>query len=436
MLINLEPRFAPAYRIKIGGFNPDVVKRARESNREYRPPVKWDHFKVCHNDRDPVTGNFRPALEIMEHYRKGDEDPADAKPTSLNILLFSNTLADIFDDWRALYMSRRCLCRTVDEFVTPDDQLFGDPEEALQHLDEMTDAGPIVQLAAWDKTQYKVPRSFKVANETETTAFLHCPERHCPYTEKKQCKVNSIFRCMILEAPELGAVAEFRTTSVHSAMQLKKSLEMVHSLTGGHMAGVELALRLEPKSVEQGTVFVAHVVYPHGGLLDLKKAATEFRTAELSFDRQLLIAEASVAHFDESVEEAAAVEAEFYEEGQNGDVVVEDPTDSDGKEPTTEDPKVEETPEESADPATDELPFEPPDEVETSDELPVEQPVRHDDCPFPESAKVDPSYCEAECKLKRDCGAYLEFEKGGVPWETSDEVPESPAADKTFDLFK
>ena len=179
MLINLEPRFAPAYRIKIGGFNPDVVKKARESQREYRPPVKYDHFKICRNERDPVTGNFMPALEIMKYYAAEGVEPVDAQPTSLNIMLFSNVIGDIFDDWRALYMSRRCQCRTVDEFVTPDEHLFGDPDEALDHLNEIKSPGPIVQLARWDKTQYKVPRVFKIANETETAAFLRCPERHC-----------------------------------------------------------------------------------------------------------------------------------------------------------------------------------------------------------------------------------------------------------------
>lgn len=331
MLVNLTGRFAPAYRIKIGGYNPDIVKRSRGSGREYRPPVKYDHFKVCHNDRDPVTGNFIPALEIMKHYVAPEEPAAEGKPTSLNIMLFSNDIADVFDDWRALYMSRRCQCRTVDEFLDENDELFN-PFNPGDYV------GPIIQLARWDKTQKPVPTSLEVVDDEKEFALVKCPERHCYYTEQKQCKVNSILRCMIVEAPELGAVAEFRTTSVYSTMQLKKSLQMVHQLSVGHMAGLELALRLEPKTVEQGMVFVAHVVYPHGGLLELKEAATKFRTKELSFDRQMLIVEASVKHFDETEDEVAHIEAEFYEKDEDGEIAVEPETETVEREPAEETP--------------------------------------------------------------------------------------------------
>lgn len=423
MLINLEPRFAPAYRIKIGGFNPDVVKRA-DSGREWRPPVKFDHFKICHNRRDPVTGNFEPALEIMKHYAGDDGDPTEAKPASINIMLFSNQIGDIFDDWRALYMSRRCQCRTVERFLDPAGE-----NVSLEQIQKLRLAG-VTQLARWDKTQHKIPRVFEVVEETKESAFIKCPERHCFYTEKKHCKVNSIFRCMILEAPELGAVAEFRTTSIHSAMQLKKSLEMVYSMTGGHMAGIELALRLEPKTVEQGTVFVAHVVYPHGGLLQLKEAAVKFRTKELSFDRQMLIAEASVANFDETPEEAAAVEAEFYESDETGEIVVEPTTEKDDKGAKKEPDKPKETPQETEETGSDELPFPVP---ETSDENVESAPLeRHKDCPFPQAAKVDPSYCDSDCKLSDRCEEF----KGAVPWEAPDETEESPPAESTFNLFQ
>lgn len=429
-LINLESKFAPAYRIKIGGYNPDpkALKRA-ESGREWRLPEKWDHFKVCRNERDPVTENFLPAPEIMKHYAAEGEDPLDAKPTSLNIVLFSNEIRDVFDEWRALYMSRRCQCRTVDKFVLSesDDKIYT-LLGLNEHFEKIDFSRPIIQLAQWDKTQNSVPKVFEIHNETNEIAFIHCPERHCSYVEKKLCKVNSILRCMILEAPELGAVAEFRTTSIHSAMQLKKSLQMVWQLTGGRMAGLQLALRLEPKTVEQGTVFVAHVVYPHGGLLDLKEAAAKYRTAELDIDRRLLIAEASVHQFEETPEEAAHIDAEFYSGDQPGEIVVESAPKADETAPEDEGTKDEESPEETA---KNDLPFPLPEKAELSNETGEKKPApRHEKCPYPTNT-VDPSFCADACKWATHCPKYQEFAESEIPWEAAE-----GARKETFDLFR
>jgi hypothetical protein len=453
MLVNLTGRFAPAYRIKIGGYHPKIEKTS-QGGRKYRPPVKYDHFKICHNERDPATGNFIPAVDIMKHYAIAEETPAEAKPTSLNIVFFSNDLGDIFDDWRALYESRKCQCRTVERFL----DAIGEPI-SLEQIQKLRLSG-IAQLARWDKSIKNVPAFLEVVEESGDFAMVKCPERDCKFTEAKKCKVNSVLRFMLVEAPELGAVAEFRTTSIHSAMQLKKSLELVYKLTGGHFAWLELQLRLEPKTVEQGTVFVAHVVYPHGGLLDLKKAAADFKEREVEYDKRLLIAEASVVHFEESDDEIAHVEAEYYSDDE-GDII--DVKATDGVEIETG-PEVK-TPEESrvddaktadnGDPITDDVT--PAEDAEKKD------PQRHLKCPFPRSARVDLSYCDTECEYSPRC----DYHKDEVPWESAatpdkDEYPGqchecqrtakisefvaygdflycprcAPAPEKTFDLFK
>jgi len=267
---------AVSYRIKIGGLGREITSAG---GKKFQPPVKYDFFRITENRRG-ADGNFIEAKEIMGKYPE--------KPREINIVFFSNELTDLYNDWRAAFKGRKCLCRT-DDGVTA---VWNTELEPL-HKD-------LVEL----EKQPKGLRKSQVA--------IRCPEEDCPLTLGNRCKLNLILRAMILEAPSIGGVAEFRATSVNSALQIRASLDTIARITQGRFAGIPLVLKLEPRTTEKGVVHVVHIEYPQG-LLDLKREASEISQKLLGYDKALATVLSVKYHFEDE-DEIDGIVKEFYPE--------------------------------------------------------------------------------------------------------------------------
>lgn len=274
MIKGLGQRLACRGKIKIGGLGET---RKSKTGTEYRLPVKYDHFVITSNTRTKA-GDLEIDKEIMEII--GDR-------TELDVVLFGNTIEDVYDDWYAFYDGKKAICRGNGETAgwKGDKQIF----KALYGQLEAIDADTVV-----------------------------CRGDGCPLYKKEEdktgCKLNFILRVMLLAAPAIGGVYELRSTSVNSALAMRASIAMLHNITGGHITGVPLKLKISPKTVQlasgQSLVYVTHLEFPGSGL-DLKRAAIEQQKQVLMLDHSLVDARKYQAYEDDNPDEIAAVVQEF-----------------------------------------------------------------------------------------------------------------------------
>jgi hypothetical protein len=284
MIKNLGARLACRYKIKIGGLGKETTSK---QGTRFRLPEKYDHFVITTNERDPF-GNLIPAHDIMQAY--------GPKPTELNVILFSNEIEDVYNDWYAYYTGKSVQCKSIDG-----------------------------EIARWNHMLAPLPQSLQQIQDENGWTLVRCTGQQCPVYQKENCKINAIFRCILAEAQTVGGVAELRTTSINSALQLRASLALIQQVTGGYMAGIPLILKLQPKTVQlpqggQSIIYITHLEYP-GSLLDLKQIALEYQKKIALMDKDLRLVAASA--YEETPEEIAHVVEEFYPQNSQGQAVPE-----------------------------------------------------------------------------------------------------------------
>lgn len=274
MIKGLGQRLACRGKIKIGGLGE---VRKSKAGTDYRLPVKYDHFVITSNVRTKA-GDLEIDAEVMEII--GDRK-------ELDVVLFGNSIEDVYDDWYAFYDGKKAICR-------------GNGETAVWKGDKQTFGKLWGQLEAIDK-------------DTVT-----CHGDQCPLFKKEEdktgCKLNFILRVMLIDAPAIGGVYELRSTSINSALAMRASIAMLMNVTGGQITGVPLKLKLSPKTVQlaqgQSTIYVTHLEYP-GSFLDLKRAAIEQQKQVLLLDHSLVDARKYQDYEDDNPDEIAAVVQEF-----------------------------------------------------------------------------------------------------------------------------
>jgi len=278
MIKSLRPRLAEAGKIKIGGLGPS--RKSRSSGKTFRPPVKYDHFKITGTTRDE-NGDLIPDVELMEAVAKISKDPTDDKIRAIPIVLHSDSIDGVFPTSYALYTGKKCFCR-------------GDGERATRR--EIKDN----QYMGAEKT-------------------IDCP---CDFLKSRRCKPNGKLYCSIAApgASVAGAVHVWRTTSLISIEQLIGSLAQIKSICGT-LRGVPLWLMVKPVTVEPPesgpiTVWCCHIELRAADIEEIqRKALQSARTRALleAADenyRKIL----TLPGVNETDTEQAEIEAEFYSE--------------------------------------------------------------------------------------------------------------------------
>lgn len=263
MIKNLVPRLKEIGKIKIG--RKGTAKTSKKGT-EYRPPEKFDHFEVVTLYKDDA-GDFIPDAAIMGLI--GD----DAKELDIS-LLYNDPSLNFFTRYNQ-YKGGKCMCS-------------GDGEQAIQ------------------------------ADGTK----LVCNPDTCTVFATKKCKANGILSVILKDAPRLGGVYKFRTTSFNSIKSIMSSMFFIQSLTGGILANIPLKMTVSPMSVNPvgstmaQTIYVVNLEYP-GTVDDLHKQTIELMTQRASMQSQIveLEARARIALSEpETKEEIQDVEVEFYPE--------------------------------------------------------------------------------------------------------------------------
>ena len=154
-------------------------------------------------------------------------------------------------------------------------------------------------------------------------AAMPCPGPDACAFGQDGCKPYGRLNLVIGDSDELGSFV-FRTTGFNSIRTLAARLQYFAAVSGGHLAGMPLDLKLRGKSTTQShrsAIYYADLVVRSG--LTLKEAiaqAQELATQRQAagFDQQALDEAARLGYangsFEDSPEEAADIAEEFYPE--------------------------------------------------------------------------------------------------------------------------
>lgn len=261
MIKGLTPGLKEIGKIKIG--RKGATKTSKKGS-EYRPPEKFDHFEVVTLHKDD-NGDFIPDAAIMGLIGE------NAKELDVS-LLYNDPTLNFFTRYNQ-YKGGKCMCS-------------GDGVDAVQ------------------------------VDGTKIT----CNPDTCPVFKTKHCKPNGILSVILKDAPRLGGVYKFRTTSYNSIRSILSSMFFLQSLTGGILANIPLKMTVSPMSVNPvssstaQTIYVVNLEFP-GTVDDLHKQTVEIMTQQAGMQSKIieLEAQARVAiSAPETKEEIQDVEAEFY----------------------------------------------------------------------------------------------------------------------------
>lgn len=188
---NMDLQLAEAGKIKIGKKQPP---KANSDPNGFRPPMKLDHFIVTTTEKDKKTGDMKLDEKVMRIIKD------DCRV--LKVSLPYDTIELNFQSSYARYTSSKCLCR-------------GDGKTARD------DKGNIIP----------------------------CDPKTCEFALGKTCKPSGILSVILEDAPGIGGVYKFRTTSWNSIRNIYSALHFITTKTGGILAGIPLNMVLLPKTV-------------------------------------------------------------------------------------------------------------------------------------------------------------------------------------------
>ena len=268
MIKNLTPRLAEVGKIKIGMLGE---LRKSKNNKEFRLPVKLDHFLVTTTDKGP-DGNFIHDTHVMESL--GDT------PTEIPIrLLFDDIDMNFFTSYQ-YYHGRKCVCR-------------GDGETA--------------------------ERVHKQGTPKEEIKTIKCDFETCDHAKKGKCKVSGILSCSLPASEYLGGVYRFRTHGWHSVNGILAALQFFQKNTNGVLQGLPLKLKfLKQHTEDHGSVPTVTIVLDAVELLEMRKLAMieDQNRKRLGVDIKQIEAGAAATGFNEDTDDPADIQAEFYHEDE------------------------------------------------------------------------------------------------------------------------
>lgn len=98
--------------------------------------------------------------------------------------------------------------------------------------------------------------------------IIPCDPETCQAAIDKKCKPNGVLSVLLEDAPTVGGVYKFRTTSWNSIRNILTSMEFIKGLTGGMLKGIPLTLTVRPKTTvipgtsQTTTIYIVNVEYP------------------------------------------------------------------------------------------------------------------------------------------------------------------------------
>jgi len=254
---NMSTQLCECGKIKIGMKGASTTS---QSGNSFRMPQKLDHFVVTTTSKTNED-DFEEDKEIMELLGNNC--------TSIPVVLLYDEPSLNFMTSLAYYDSAKCQCR-------------GNGEIALKA----------------DGIQ------------------IRCDPETCKYAQSKKCKPNGILSVVLQDAPRVGGVWKFRTTGWNSIRNLMSSIEFIHGLTGGRLAGIPLTLTLQPKTTvipgtkSKTTIYMVNIEYK-GTMGDLISRAST-RLASTEQIERIEARATTLLSVPESPEECLDVQDEFY----------------------------------------------------------------------------------------------------------------------------
>ena len=273
-----SPRLAAMGKIKIGGKGEE---RTSKSGGKYRLPVKYSHFVITSKERG-ADGNFRPDADLMRGI-----DPS-GKPTEIAIILMYDNIDKNFPHRLACFDGQQLWCQ-------------GDGIDAYRRNN-----------GGW--------------------AARKCPCELLKTADgNKKCKPNGNLAVVIKDAPQVGAIYEYTTTSWETVRNIVSSLMHIQTITGGILAGIPLALVMYPSTdrveTAKGTTsnlnYKVAVTFKGGyrALAECAQEAAKNRLAARVDMKELESGRAQALAEDLSTEEQADIVQEFYPETIAGETV-------------------------------------------------------------------------------------------------------------------
>ena len=255
----ITPQLCECGKIKIGRKGQMTTS---QKGRQFRPPEKLDHFIVTTMQKSGQD-DFVEDHVIMS--KLGDNC------TAIPVMLLYDDPDLNFPTSYAYYDNAQCQCR-------------GNGEIAI----------------------------------TADGRQIPCDPETCSNAAKKLCKPNGVLSVVLQDAPRVGGVWKFRTTGWNSIRNLMSSIEFIHGLTGGRLAGLPLILTLQPKTTvipgtkTTTTIYMVNIEF-RGSMGELlNRAATRLATPEQV--KQIEARAAEMLSLPESPEECKDVQEEFYPE--------------------------------------------------------------------------------------------------------------------------
>ena len=259
----IRPELPEIGKIKIGGKGPE---RTSKNGVKFQPPVKYDHIVITTLERGQ-DGNYVRDEEL--HKKFGEA------PTEIPVRL-------MFDDIDLNLTAQLCAFEGKKVWCS------GDGVKA----DRKDGKGGIIEVNC------------------------HCGNSDPDYEGPRKCKLNGSFQCIIEGAQKTGGVWRFRTTSYHSIMGIRSSLQFYAGVTQGHIAGIPFLLALRARDTEKGKVYALQLIY-EGSIEDLMKRGMERAQLTAGYRQQLLQIEEGmkdVVSAEIPPDEVEDVAAEYYPE--------------------------------------------------------------------------------------------------------------------------
>lgn len=256
----LSERLGEIGKIKIGGKGE---MRKSKNNKDFRLPVKYEHFVVTTTERG-ADGNFVTDAKIMKLLGE--------KPKEIPIRLPFDDIDMNFHTSFQRYDGKKLKCK-------------GDGEKA-----------------EWKKDD----------GETKT---IKCDPETCKYFQAEKCKVSGILSCMIPLSMEIGGIYRFRTHGWNSVSNILAALKYLASNTNGILQGLPLKLKMVKKSTEEhGNVNVVTLTIDGIELLEMRNAALiEYENRmKLGIDMKKIENEARKSGVMDDKDDPEDISEEFY----------------------------------------------------------------------------------------------------------------------------
>jgi hypothetical protein len=293
----LIPGLPERGKIKIG---MKGAKRTTQNGKTFQLPQKIDHFIVTTLERDN-DDNFKKDVEIHKEL--------SPKPKELPIRLLYDDITLNFQCRYACYKGRELFCQ-------------GDGAKA-----------------------YRIEQNKKYTER-------ECPcERVLPDYDgeggngKGACKINGSLSVLIdCKSASIGGVWKYRTTGYNSTTGILGSLQLIHGITGGLLAGIPLTLTVTPKVApvngKSQTIYVVGIIYK-GSVESLRQISLDCAQKSANHYARMqqveITAKKMISYEKSLVDEASDIVEEFHP-----DELIEEIKDPETSEPETNDQEKEE----------------------------------------------------------------------------------------------